>query len=135
MCVCAVFAMLRVRVCRCVHVCAFFACWNITFISVFNSFFVWSALLLLLPYHVCVTPCLKLSSSLLSGSHGTTADEQQVSIDHYYACVNVAYNLCILRVRCVCNATHVCIVACTAVTTGPLQCSKSIISYASRSSC
>ena len=30
-------------------------------------------LLLLLLYHVCITPSLKLASSLLCGSHGTTA--------------------------------------------------------------
>ena len=37
------------------------------------SFFFLLCYLLLLLYHVCITPSLKLSSSLLCGSHGTTA--------------------------------------------------------------
>ena len=47
-------------------------------------------LLLLLAKNVCITPCLKLSSSLLCGSHGTTAVAQQVCVDHIYACVATA---------------------------------------------
>ena len=40
--------------------------------------------LLLLPYHVlCITPSLKLSSSLLCGNHGTTAAAHKVCVDHY----------------------------------------------------
>ena len=33
---------------------------------------------LLLPYDVCITPSLKLSGSLLYGSHGTTAVGQKL---------------------------------------------------------
>ena len=69
--------------CRCVQVCAF-VCWNPTFIS-FSLIFVCSALVLLLPYNVCITPCLKLSSSLVCGSHGTTAVAQQSCVDHFHA--------------------------------------------------
>ena len=53
-------------------------------------------LLLLLPYHVvCITQCLKLSSSLC-GSHGTIAIAQQVCVDHVHAYVDIAYT-------CVCD--------------------------------
>ena len=45
-------------------------------------------LLLLLPYDVVrITPSLELSSSLLYGSHGTTAVAQQVDVGHYLLCV------------------------------------------------
>ena len=37
-------------------------------------------LALLLLYHVCVTPCPKLSSSLIGGSHGITAAAHQVRL-------------------------------------------------------
>ena len=44
---------------------------------------------------VCNTPCLKLSSYLLRGSHdGTTAVAHQVSVDHDYACVDIALRVC-----------------------------------------
>ena len=39
-----------------------------------------------LPKHVCITPCLQLSSSLPGGSHGTTAVAQQVCVDQYLLC-------------------------------------------------
>ena len=56
-----------------------FVCWHPTFFQPFLFSFVYSACcLLLLPYHlVCITPYLNLSSSLLCGSHGTTAVAQQ----------------------------------------------------------
>ena len=74
----------------CMSVCAF-VCWNATFINLsFVIFFVCSTLLLLLPYHVCITPRLKLWSPLLCCSHGT-AVAQQVCVDCFYACVGTAY--------------------------------------------
>ena len=42
---------------------------------------------MLLPYHVCITPSLKLLSSLLCGRHGTTAVAQHVCVGHYLLCV------------------------------------------------
>ena len=71
LCVCCVFydTCACVYDLRCVQVCAF-VCWKPTF----QLFFCLLCLLLLLPYHVvCITPCLKLPSSLLCGSHCTTA--------------------------------------------------------------
>ena len=64
-------------------------------------FFVCSlCLLLLLPYHaVCITPSLKLSSSLLRGSHGTIRTASLCGLLlTYYACVDIAYAcvLCVL---------------------------------------
>ena len=38
-----------------------------------------------------ITPCLKLSSFLLCGSHCTTAVAQQVCVDQFFACVDIAY--------------------------------------------
>ena len=74
--------MIRVRACRCVRVCVL-VCWN----PACHLFvFVLLCLLVLLPYHVvCITPSLKLASSLLGGSHGTTAAAQQFCVDHYLA--------------------------------------------------
>ena len=75
------------RVCRFVRVCGFIS----VLAPHISVFFCCSAccllllLLLLLPYHVCITPCFKLSSSQLSGSHGTTAAAQQYCVDHFYA--------------------------------------------------
>ena len=78
MCVCAVCATMRARVRRCVQVCASFVCWNPTFISAF-CFFLFAPL--------CCCCCRTMSSvshrasssqsSLLCGSHGTTAVAQQ----------------------------------------------------------
>ena len=53
------------------------------------SFLFYCVCLLQLPYHVCITPCLMLSSSLLCGNHVTTAVVQQVCVDHFcYACLH-----------------------------------------------
>ena len=87
---------MHVRVCRCVRL---RICVLEPHIYLFHNFFVFSASLLLLPYHVvCITPCLKLSSSLLCDSHGTTAVAQYVCVDHSYAFVGMIY----ARVSCVC---------------------------------
>ena len=42
------------------------------------------------------------SSSLLCGSHGTTAVAHQVCVDHYDACVDITY-VCL---SCVCHNTY-----------------------------
>ena len=77
--VCRVFRVCYGRVCRCAWVCGFFlVCAGTPLFSFFFCFVYSACLLLLLPYHVCITPCLKLSSSLRCGSHGTTAVVQQV---------------------------------------------------------
>ena len=78
-CVCAVGA------CTCViepHIYIFF--------TAFVTISVYSALLMLLPYHVCVIPCLEFSSSPRCSSHGTAVAEQ-VCVDRLYACVGIAY--------------------------------------------
>ena len=94
LCVCAMCAMVRVRACRFVQVCAFVCL--VLEPHIYFSFLIFR-LLLLLPYHaVCISPCLKLSRSLLCGSHGTTAAAQQVCVDHLYAYVGIEY-------RCVCD--------------------------------
>ena len=114
-------AMTRARVCRCVRVCAF-VCWKPTFQ-------LFAFLLCLLPYHVRITPSLKLpssrlcdshgttavaqkdcvdqklSNSLLCGSHGTTAVTQQVCVDHVYAFVDIAY-ACVIWVLIYVNMWH-----------------------------
>ena len=82
-----------VGACRSVQ---FFVCWYPIIISVFLLIFILfssfaSASLLLPPSNVvCITPCLKLSRSLLCGSHGTTAVAQQVCVHHFYARVDFA---------------------------------------------
>ena len=94
---CALRGTIRVRVCRSAQVCFAYVCLvlepriDVSF-SIF-FLFVCSTLLLLLPcIAVCITPCLKLSSSPLCGSHGTTAVLQKVCVDHFYACADIAYN-------------------------------------------
>ena len=93
--VCAVCATdVCVGVCGSVDMCAGTLRFNFLF------YFIRSArcLLLLLPYRVvCITPYLKLSSSLLCGSHGTTAVAKQVCVDYFYARVSIAY-LCVMCV-------------------------------------
>ena len=59
----------------------------------------------LLPYHVCITPSLKLSSSRLRGRHGTTAAAQQV-------CVDMAMRVCCVLIRAlvwVCAGLCICV--------------------------
>ena len=91
-CVCAVCAMIPVRVCwvcASLRICVLEPHIYLSFH--FICFVRSSLLLLLLPYHVCIPPCLMLPSSLRCGSHGTTAVAQQVCVDHFYAYVDIAY--------------------------------------------
>ena len=81
--VCSVYAVICVRVSRCERICVL-AWWKPTFQLLVFSLLAVAALLLLLPNNgVCITPSLKLSSSVLCGSHGTSAVTQQVCVDHY----------------------------------------------------
>ena len=76
--------------CACVQgVCGMctLVCWNPTF-----QRFLFALLTAAAAYHVvCITPCLKLSSSLLCGSHGATPVAQHVCVEHFYARVEIAY--------------------------------------------
>ena len=74
--------------CRCVQVCTFVC--PVRESHLYFSFLIFCLLLPLLPYHVCITPRLKLWSPLLCCSHGT-AVAQQVCVDCFYACVGTAY--------------------------------------------
>ena len=74
------------------------------------SAFCFFLLCLQLPYHVVrITQSIQLSSSLLNGSHRTTAVAQQARADHYLwllcACVDIAY-------ACVLCAMGVCVGVC-----------------------
>ena len=69
LCLCAV-CVLRVRVCGSVHLCAGTPHSSFCILALLAAAAAAAAMLL---YHVCITPSLKLSSSLLCGSHGTTA--------------------------------------------------------------
>ena len=109
----SVCAMMRVRACRCVLACV----WRAGTTTL--SFVVYLALLAaaVLPHHVCITPSLKLSSSLLCEIHGTTAVAQQGCVDHHYAFVDSAHvNACrseygMIRVRAY-RCVWICLLAC-----------------------
>ena len=99
-CVCYDMCTCLFRVCGSVHLCVHL-CWNLPLISA--SFFLFALLtVLLLPYHAaCITPRLKLSSSLLCGSHGTTAVAQQ-SLCGPLLC------LCVCHDTCKCDMCYCC---------------------------
>ena len=99
--------MIRVRVCRCALLCAGTPHVYFRFVT----FLVCSSFLLLpLPYHVCITPCLKFSRSLLCGSHGTTV-AQHVCVYHYLLCV-CWHSICVCCVcydMCACVGVRICV--------------------------
>ena len=76
LCVC----VLLCATCGCMRVCeCVFVCWNPTFNFLFFFAPLATAAAAAAVRHVCIiTPSLKLSSSLLCGSHGTTAIAHQI---------------------------------------------------------
>ena len=89
--VCAVCAMIRVRVCRCVRVCVF-VCWNLTF-QPLGSFCVSCRL-----YHTVPQALYFAAHTVQQQSHSKV-----VWNTTYYACVDIAYAcvLCMLWYVCV----------------------------------
>ena len=92
-CVCVLCALIRVFVCR--------VCWSVCLFagthtcSMFRFFWLLWFTAAAADHVVCNTPCLKLSSYLLCGSHdGTTAVAHQVSVDHDYAYVDISLRVC-----------------------------------------